>query len=72
MIHIEDGAESYMRGTTKELLNDFCNAANVICNSMALEVGPKKARTIMEKSLHVALDNAGANFIKISVPIKVD
>ena len=48
MIHIEDGAESYMRGTTKELLNDFCNAANVIYNSMVQDIGSKKARAVME------------------------
>jgi len=72
MIHIEKGAESYMRGTTKELLNDFCNAANVIYNSMAQDVGPENARVIMEESFQIALDHAGADFIKISVPTKVD
>ena len=72
MIHIENGAESYMCGTTQELLNDFCNAANVICNSLAQDVGPKNARAIMEKVFQAALDHAGADFMKISVPTKVD
>ena len=72
MIHIEDGTKSYMRGTTKELLNDFCNAANVIYNSMAQDVGPKIARGIMERTFQFALDNAGTDFTRISVPTKVD
>lgn len=72
MIHIEDGARSYMHGTTKELLNDLCNATNVIYHSMVQDVGPKRSRVIMEGAFKAALDSAGADFLKISVPTKVD